>query len=220
MNNKTHKIAAIVPAYNESAHIARVLETLSNTDVLDEIIVVDDASSDDTPEIVENFRRVKLFRNEKNMGKAYSLRRAIDSTDADTLFFCDADLNNLTPGIITQIIEPVIEGRYDMYIGVRNNLMQKAITLFALNSGERALTRDLWEKMPEVFKYRYRVEAGLNFTAKTHGKGYGWRKFNYYQTLKEKKYGFVKGTILRWWMNLDVLYAYIASMFERRKKSN
>lgn len=95
-----------------------------------------------------------------------------------------------------------------MFIGVRNNVMQKAVTLFALNSGERALRREVWEQLPERFKYRYRIEAGLNFMAKKLG-GYQWQKFDYYQTLKEKKYGFFKGTFLRWWMNTDVAVAYM-----------
>ncbi|KXS48163.1 MAG: hypothetical protein AWL62_2143, partial [Halanaerobium sp. T82-1] len=43
-------------------------------------------------------------------------------------------------------------------------------------------------------------------------------KFEYYQTLKEKKYGFLKGTLLRWWMNLDVAYAYLLTIFQRLKR--
>ncbi len=166
-NTKKDKIAAIIPAYNEGSRIGNVLKVLSETEILDEIIVVNDGSSDNTSENVRKFAKIKLLENDKNMGKAYSLQRGIDSTDANILFFCDADLKNLTPKIVTEIIKPVINGQYDMYVGVRNNAMQKAITLFALNSGERALRRELWDRLPEKFKYRYRIEAGLNFTAKS-----------------------------------------------------
>lgn len=146
------------------------------------------------------------------MGKGYSMQKGINSTDADIIFFCDADLKGLTPEIVENIIKPVIKERYKMYIGIRNNVMQKTITLFALNSGERALRREVWDSLPENFKYRYRIEAGLNFIAKTKYGGYGWEKFDYYQTIKEKKYGIVNGTLLRWWMNFDVMYAYIFSI--------
>ena len=87
--------------------------------------------------------------------------------------------------------------------------MQKAITLFGVNSGERALRREVWEKLPDYYKHRYRIEAGLNYYAKYYGNGFGYESFPYFQTLKETKYGFFKGTYLRWKMNLDVLLAYL-----------
>ena len=207
--NKKNKIAAIVPAYNEGANLAKVLNVLTQTKILDEIIVIDDGSNDNTIEIAKEFTQVLLLKNKQNKGKAYAMQSGVEATTANILFFCDADLKGLTTEIVNQIITPVINKQYDMFIGVRNNVMQKSITLFALNSGERALTRELWNKLPEIFKYRYRIEAGLNFIAKTKGKGYGWKRFAYYQTLKEKKYGFLKGTVLRWWMNFDVAYAYL-----------
>jgi len=208
----TNKIVAIVPAYNEAATIHRVLTVLRQTPLLDEIIVVDDGSTDDTAKVVQNFASVTLLRNVGNKGKGYSMQKGVAATNAGIIFFCDADLKQLTPEIVQSIIEPVQQGEYAMYIGVRNNMLQKAVTLFALNSGERALRREVWESLPERFKYRYRIEAGLNFIAtKKHG-GYGWKKFEYYQTLKEKKYGFVQGTFLRWWMNFDVMYAFALSM--------
>ncbi len=195
-----------------------MLGVLTQAEFLSEIIVIDDGSTDNTEEVVSRFEEVKLLKNSTNQGKAQAMQQGVDNTDADILFFCDADLKGLTVEIIRQIIQPVAERKYDMYIGVRNNVMQKALTLFALNSGERAVRRELWNKLPEHFKYRYRIEAGLNFIARRRANGYGWQKFGYYQTLKEKKYGFLKGTILRWWMNIDVAYAYLLTIFQRLKR--
>jgi len=213
-----NKIAAIIPAYNEAQNIARVLNVLTKAEFLDEIIVIDDGSSDNTSAVVSKFKQVKLLKNNQNRGKAWSMQQGVDNTEADILFFCDADLKGLTVEIVEQIIQPVLKRKYDMYIGLRNNFMQRAVTLFALNSGERAVRRELWDKLPEHFKYRYRIEAGLNFIARSQANDFGWQKFDYYQTLKEKKYGFLKGTLLRWWMNIDVAYAYLLTVFQRLKR--
>lgn len=210
------RVAAIVPAYNEAQRIGAVLTVLTQTSIIDEVIVVDDGSTDGTAAVARRFPGVQVLRNTKNSGKAYSIQRGIDTATADTLFLCDADLRGLTPTMVEAIIRPVLSGRYSMFIGVRSNVMQKTVTLFALNSGERAFRRELWRKLPRTFKYRYRLEAGLNFIARTEGMGYGWKKFGYYQTLKEKKYGLVQGTFLRWWMNFDVLYAYLLVMSSPR----
>jgi glycosyltransferase involved in cell wall biosynthesis len=207
------KIAAIVPAYNESEKIASVLKVLTETPIINEVIVVDDGSTDYTANVIKSFPRVKFLKNKNNMGKAYSMQKGVENTDASILFFCDADLVGLTPSIVETIIKPVINGQYDMFIGVRNNIMQKAMPLFALNSGERALRRKLWDELPKNFKYRYRVEAGLNYIANSRPKGYSWRQFNYYQTIKERKYGIISGTLLRWWMNFDVGIAYSLVIF-------
>ncbi len=219
---KRYTVAAIIPAYNEEKKIKEVLEAVTKAESVDKVVVVDDGSTDRTAEIAKGFRKVLFLRNEKNMGKSYSMQRGVDATDADILFFCDADLEGLTPDIIGRIIQPVRERKVDMFIGLRNNLMQKAVHLFALNSGERAVRRDIWERLPHQFKYRFRIEAGLNYAARKYGKGYGSATFDYYQTVKEKKYGWWRGTLLRWWMNFDVGVAYamvlmsdIKSMFKR-----
>jgi len=212
------KVAAVVPAYNESANIERVLKVLIQTQMLDEIIVIDDGSTDNTVEIVSKFNQVKLFINSENRGKAYSMNLGVEKTTADIIFFCDADLHGLTPEIIENIINPVAKNKFAMFIGIRNNVMQKMVTLFAINSGERAIRREVWGYMAECFKYRYRVEAGLNFTVQKYFGGYGSKKFDYYQTLKEKKYGFWRGSFLRWWMNIDVGYAYLIAIVSGLRK--
>ena len=212
-------VAAIVPAYNEGKRIAEVLEALVKTPIFKEIIVVDDASTDDTKIVVsklmKKYDKIKYLKNAKNMGKAYSMGMGVNETASEIIFFCDADLVGLTPKIVESIINPVLNGEYDMFIGIRSNKMQKTVKLVAIKSGERALKREIWENLPGFYKHRYRIETGLNYFARKKGK-IGCKIFPYYQTLKENKYGFFKGFFLRMWMNFDVFIANLGINFYDR----
>ncbi len=214
------RVAAVVPAYNEEKLVGGVLSQLQKIPFLDEILVVDDGSTDNTARIVGRYQGVRLLRNEKNMGKARSMDIGVRNTTCDVIFFCDADIVGMDPNEVARIITPVLRGEVDMCLGLRKNKMQRAVKLFTLNTGERALRRELWESVPDFFKHRYRIEAGLNYYAKHYGKGFTYRQMSYFQTLKEKKYGFLRGTYLRWRMNLDVLSAYMmAYMIDLPRKT-
>lgn len=203
------KTAAIVPAYNEASRISRVLEVLTKIPDLAEIIVIDDGSSDDTFKEAQKFP-VRCFRNEKNLGKAATMQRGVDLTDAECLFFCDADLQGLCPEIIERTIEPVASGKTDMFIAVHSYASHRYVKPIGLLSGERALTRKLWNMIPNFYKYRFRIEFGLNRFAEFYGKGFAYKVFeNYYITRKEIKYGLRKGFLRRMWMYFDILSAYL-----------
>ena len=81
--------------------------------------------------------------------------------------------------------------------------------MHALDEEREARFRETWEQLPAYYKHRYRIEVGLNNFVRHQGTGVGYRSFNYYQTLKEAKYGIIKGTLLRWWMNFDVSMAFL-----------
>lgn len=214
LQKQKEKITAIIPAYNEASRIGAVLRVITVSSIINDIVVVDDGSTDNTENEVRKFKNVRYLKNNSNLGKAQSLEIGVKSTNADILFFCDADLIGLTSEIVQSIVTPVLSRQFDMFIGLRSNIMQKTVHLFAINSGERALTREVWEKLPKYFKYKYRVEAGLNYYVNKYFSGYGYKTFDYSQPIKEKKYGFIKGTYLRWKMNLDVLSAYVREIFE------
>ncbi len=204
------RASAVIPAYNEAPRIRAVIEALRLTPSIGEIIVVDDGSHDNTGEVVEDIPGVIYVRNEHNIGKAGSMERGVALAMNDVIFFCDADLIGFTSEHAEAIIKPVLDGQYDMFIGMRGNVMQRTVRAWGLNSGERALRKKTWNTLPPYYKYRYRIEAGLNRHVKhTSRKGLGWRMFDYSQPLKESKYGVVRGTLLRWWMNFDVLCAWI-----------
>lgn len=84
-------ISVIIPAYNAGRTIGRAIRSvLSQTGVDAEIIVVDDASSDDTSATAAKFP-VLLFRNGTNMGPGFSRNRGIDAASGSGVLFLDAD---------------------------------------------------------------------------------------------------------------------------------
>ncbi|MEX2145090.1 MAG: glycosyltransferase family 2 protein [Candidatus Spechtbacterales bacterium] len=218
-DNQNSKVVAIIPTFNEAKRIGNVLKVVTRSPVINEIIVVDDGSRDETESVVKKFPNVKYLKNTDNIGKGGSMDRAVKATDAEIIFFCDADLHNLSEEIIEGIIRPVLSGETSMFIGLRSNFMQKSVRLFALNSGERALKREVWETLPKRFKYKYRVEAGLNWHVKHNFGGFKYKTFNYSQPVKESKYGFWEGMVLRWGMNFDVLQVYCENLFKKVLKT-
>lgn len=213
--NKTtrEKATAIVPAFNEVKRIGGVLSQLLKSKYINEIIVIDDGSKDGTENVVKKYYSIKYHKNNRNMGKGYSMDLGVKLAKNNTIFFCDADLINFKAKFADEMILPVLSNETPMFIGMRSNLMQRTVTSWGLNSGERALKKETWFALPKFYKYRYRIEAGLNHYVKNYCNGLDWRMFNYSQPIKEKKYGLIKGTILRWWMNVDVILSYFSFPF-------
>ena len=213
-------VVAIVPAYNEAKHIKGVLEMLTSAGVFKEVVVVDDGSTDETGQIAQSVLNVKYLRNKQNQGKGYSLERAIKYTDAPVIFFCDADLEGITAEHVCEIVDPVVNGEHAMFIGVRKNMMQNMTKLAALNSGERALKREIREALPSRYKVGFRIEVALNVFVKRYYGGFGYKKLGYYQTLKEQKYGIVEGLFQHAKMSYDVLLSwFLISVVDDMKKT-
>jgi glycosyltransferase involved in cell wall biosynthesis len=99
MNSKTHspvKVGALVPSYNEAKRISRVLRVLLGLKGLDEIVVVDDGSTDGTSKFVrKHFPQVKVLTLSQNQGKAGAVLAGALHTDCDFLLLMDADLQDL-----------------------------------------------------------------------------------------------------------------------------
>lgn len=92
------RISVIVPAYNEEATVAQVLESLSKVPLDLEVIVVDDASTDRTWEILQELRQKEPFntyryiRHDFNQGKGVGLRTGFGLVSGDIVTVQDADM--------------------------------------------------------------------------------------------------------------------------------
>lgn len=217
-NQQTYrqKVVAIVPAFNEAARIGAVLDVLCSFPLFSQVIVVDDGSTDDTEAVARGYP-VHFIRNTKNVGKARAVDIGVRACDADILFFCDADVKGLTHDIIRNTLTPVLSHQVDMFVAMRNRkvyFFQWIVPFVPLLGGERALRPELWFRVPEFYKFRFRIEAALNFYAKYYGHGFDMKVFpGLSQTIKEKKYGILLGLRHRGYLFWDVFVASLRLHF-------
>lgn len=89
------EISVIIPVYNEAKKIKQTLDLvfayLNQNFTSYEIIVVDDASRDDTLTIVKQFSQIKILKNLINHGKGYSIKKGVLAAKGEMILFMDAD---------------------------------------------------------------------------------------------------------------------------------
>jgi len=115
----TEKIIVIIPAFNEEASIGKVIQEIP--EIVSEIIVVSNNSTDSTAEVAKNAGATVLFEARKGYG--YACLKGMDyisekSEKPTIIVFLDGDYSDY-PAELTQIIEPIIKDNYDMVIGTR-----------------------------------------------------------------------------------------------------
>ena len=118
--NSTPTIDVIIPAFNEEKSISLVLDDIPKN-LVNEVIVVNNASTDNTMDTARNGGATVL--TEKNQGYGYACLKGIDylkkrSQPPDIVVFIDADYSDY-PEEMPKVVRPIIEDDYDMVIGSR-----------------------------------------------------------------------------------------------------
>jgi len=113
-------VTVLVPVYNEIGTIRQVLEAVAATPVEKEIVVVDDCSSDGTPEEIEKLEiaNLRLVRHEKNQGKGAAVRTGFKEARGRIIIIQDADLE-YDPNNYEKLLEPILQDRADVVYGSR-----------------------------------------------------------------------------------------------------
>ena len=115
------KVSIVVPIYNEEELLEKVLERLRALPLDLELILVDDHSTDRTPEILAREARkpgTRVLRHDRNQGKGRAIRTGLEHATGDIVIIQDADLE-YRPEEIVDVLRPIQEGRTNVAYGSR-----------------------------------------------------------------------------------------------------
>ncbi len=114
------KLSIVIPVYNEEKFILEVLNRIENLDcgLEKEIVIVDDASADNTKNILKSTDKYKIFYHEKNQGKGASVNTALKHVTGDIIVIQDADLE-YNPSDIKRLLQPILKNECDVVYGSR-----------------------------------------------------------------------------------------------------
>jgi glycosyltransferase involved in cell wall biosynthesis len=111
----------VIPVYNEQETILKIVKQVNQVDIDKEIIIVDDASTDKTSELlkaVEASHELKVVTHPKNLGRGTAIRTGLEHAQGQITIFQDADLE-LDPSNYPRLIEPILEGEAEVVFGSR-----------------------------------------------------------------------------------------------------
>lgn len=162
------RVSAIVCAYNEEKTVKPILEVLLSHPRIDEVIVVDDGSTDLTGKIIDSINSDKLIKihHPKNLGKGATVATAVRNSRGKILLFIDADLVHFHPSHADLLLAPLTINEKIMTIGLREARQPHEKTFGLLMrsfGGERAMLKKfILPTLKRIEASGYGVEVIVN----------------------------------------------------------
>jgi len=115
------KLSVVIPVYNEKRTLSELIRRVEAVKLEKEIIIVDDASTDGTRDLLKKYEEQEGFKviyQSKNAGKGSALRAGFDKVEGEIIIVQDADLE-YNPKEYPLLVEPILDGRADVVYGSR-----------------------------------------------------------------------------------------------------
>jgi glycosyltransferase involved in cell wall biosynthesis len=116
------KLSVVIPVYNERSTISAIVRRVEKAPLPGgmqrEIVLVDDASTDGTGDILRKLERHRVLFHARNMGKGAALRTGFRAVTGDIILVQDADME-YSPEDYPKLLQPLLEGRADVVYGSR-----------------------------------------------------------------------------------------------------
>lgn len=196
-NSSMHKISCLIPAYNEELTIKKVLEDVKSSGVFDEIVVVNDGSTDRTYTILKNEKDIVFIDLEHNVGKGGAVWAGLRKATGDIIVMLDADLIGIKKEHLNRLLDPVLSGKADVCVGIIQHKKRwwMSFSQFVSSdlSGQQAFRKALVEDA-NIKDTRFGVEIAL----KNHFKKKGAKTIKIFlrgvgHLMKEQKMGLEEG---------------------------
>ncbi len=141
--NPVPLLSVVVPCYNERATVAELLRRVREVPIDKEIIVVDDASTDGSRDVVaalaEQWPEIRHILQGLNQGKGAAIRRGIAEARGDIVLIQDADLE-YDPVDYPKLVQPIVDGHADVVFGSRFEGYPRRVMLYWHRLGNTFLT--------------------------------------------------------------------------------
>lgn len=159
-----HKISVIIPVYNEERTIPSIVEIVRTWERTDEIVIVNDGSTDKTLQALVQFKgSIRVITYKRNRGKGYALARGIKASRGEILMLLDGDMVGLAHQDLTSMLAPLVKGRARMVLGIAKLWRLGSVEQLNDLSGQRVVWRkDVLPHCEKMKHVGYGVELLLN----------------------------------------------------------